>query len=128
MAIEFNITAADKFFMGEDKYVDFTVFAVDETTPYDVTALPLEWNMRKTDKAGDPALLIKAVGSGLAIVGVYNVNPVVNTQRVRLTFVPDDTRPLKGNFAYRHSLKRLDLSNNNILSYGSILFLQATEH
>lgn len=130
MAIEFNITAADKFFLGEDKIVDFTIFALDGATPFDVTGLSLEWNMRRTDKADDPALLTKVP----TIIGVFNVNPSLNTQRARVVFASDDTDPLvttlytlKAGFAYRHSLKRKDTGNENILSYGSITFLQATE-
>lgn len=133
MSIEFNVTAADKFFMGEDKTIDFTIFGPDGVTPLDVTGLPLEWNMRKTDKADDPAIMTKAIGSGLTIIGVYNATPATNTQRVRATFVPADTTPataplVKPNIAYRHSLKRKDAGSAGILSFGSITFLQATEH
>lgn len=133
MAIEFNVTAADKFFLGEDKVLEFTIFGPDNVTPLDVSGLVLEWNMRKTDKAADPAILTKGVGTGLTIVGVYNVVPATNTQRVRAAFASADTDPLvsaivlKANVAYRHSLKRKDSGNENILSYGSITFLQATE-
>jgi hypothetical protein len=129
VAREFNITATDKFFLGEDKVIDLTIFGQDDATPFDVTGLPLEWNMRKTDQAADPALLVKGVGTGLSIVGVYNAVPAVNTQRVRLTFAAADTATgLKANVAYRHSLKRLDVGNKGIFSYGSLTFLQATEH
>lgn len=129
MAIQRDITAADTFFLGEDKIIDFTVFGQDGVTPLDVTGLPLEWNMRKTDKAADPALLVKGVGTGLTIVGTYNVSPSLNTQRVRVTFVPADTNTvLRPNVAYRHSLKRKDVGSAGIFSYGDITFLQATEH
>lgn len=139
MAIEFNVTAADLFFLGEDKVLEFTIFGADNATPFDVTGLPLEWNLRKTDAAADPALITKAVGAGLTIVGVYNAVPAANTQRVHVTFASDDTDPLvtsvlvsnpyalKANVAYRHSLKRKDAGNEGIFSYGSFTFLQATE-
>lgn len=127
MAREFNITAADKFFLGEDKFVDFTIFDQDGVTPLDVTGATLEWSLRKTDKADDPALLLKVP----TVVGVFNLIPASNTQRVRLTFASSDTTyptsGLKANFAYRHSLKITDIGSENILSYGSMLFLQATE-
>lgn len=128
MAIQFDVTATDKFFMGEDKILEFTVFGSDGVTPLDVSGLSLEWNLRKTDKAADPALLTKGIGSGLTIIGVWNVSPVTNTQRVRVTFVPADTNGLKANIAYRHSLKRKDTNNASILSFGSFTLLQATEH
>lgn len=129
MAREFNITLADNFFLGEDKVIEFTIFGNDNATPLELGGIPLEWNMRKTDKADDPAILSSASGIELTLVGVYSSNPAINTQRVRLTFVPADTQTgIKPNLPYRHSLKRKDLGNNNILSFGSIMFRQATEH
>lgn len=138
MAIEFNVTAAHKFFLGEDKILELTIFGQDNVTPFDVSGLPLEWSLRKTDGASDPALITKGIGSGLTIIGAYNVDPLVNTQRVRVSFGSDDTDPLvtallatpyklKANVAYRHSLKRKDSGNEGIFTYGSFTFLQATE-
>jgi len=127
MAIEFNITAADKFFMGEDKIIDFAVFGNDNITPIDISGVAIEWKVRKTDKATDPALITKAIGNGLTIIGTFNPNPLTNTQRVRLIFVPADTSVLKP-LIYRHSLKRMDAGNAGILSYGNFTLLQATEH
>jgi hypothetical protein len=128
VAAEFNITAANQFFLGEDKNIDIAIFASDGVTPLDVSTFQLEWNMRKTDKAADPAILVRAAGSGLSIVGTFSSTPASNTQRVRLTFIPEDTASLKANFAYRHSLKRKDVGNASIFFSGSITFLQATEH
>lgn len=133
MAREFNITKEDDFFLGEDKVIEFTILGLDDVTPLDVASIPMEWNMRKTDKAADPAILSSAAGASplieLTVIGAYNSNPATNTQRVRLTFVPTDTQTgIKPDVAYRHSLKRKDTGNNNILSFGSITFRQATEH
>lgn len=134
MAIEFNITAADKFFLGEDKVIDITVLAADGVTPYNIVGLPLEWNLRKKDSASDPALITKVP----TVTGVFNANPAVNTQKAHIVIASDDTDPLvtvglatpyklKAGFAYRHSLKRKDAGNETIASYGSVTFLQATE-
>jgi hypothetical protein len=132
MAIEFNVTEAHEFFLGEDKFIDLAIFDEDEVTPLDVTGMSLEWNMRKKDNSPDPPLLVKQLSNGtLSIIGTYNINPAINTQRVRLKFVPADTwatpQVIKAHIAYRHSLKRLDSTMKNILSYGSITFMQATE-
>lgn len=128
MAMEFNITASNKFFKGEDKFVDFTIFSIDEVTPLDMSGIPLSWSLKKTDKAADPGIIDKNIGSGLTIIGIFSLIPASNTQRVRLTFVPADTAVVKAGVVYRHSLKRTDTPNNNILSYGSFVFLEATEH
>ena len=128
MALEFNVTAADKFFLGEDKIIDFTIFDAGGIVPLNVAGFSLEWSLKKTDKAGDPGILVKTVGSGLSIVGVWNAVPATNTQRVRLTFASIETDLLKAGVAYRHSLKRTDVGNEGILSFGSFTFLQATVH
>jgi hypothetical protein len=143
MAVEFNIAATHKFFLGEDKVIDLTIFGQDGVTPLDVLGLPLEWNLKKTDRANDPGILTKgitalAVSTGITIVGVFNVVPITNTQKVRITFQSADTDPdvtsvlatpytLKAAVAYRHSLKRKDVGNEGILTHGSFTFVQATE-
>jgi hypothetical protein len=140
MAIEFNVTASHKFFLGEDKVIDFVIFGPDGVTPLNVSGMPMQWSLRKTDNAGDPAIIVKNTGAatGVTIVGTYNAVPTVNTQRVRVTFASADTDPvitgglatpytLRAGVVYRHSLKRTDVGNEGILSYGSFTFLQATE-
>lgn len=138
MAIQFDITASNQFFLGEDKILELTIFGADGVTPFDVAGIPLEWNLKKTDKASDPGIITKGIGTGITIVGVYNAVPATNTQRVRITFASADTDPdvtsllatpyaLKAGVAYRHSLKRKDAGNEGILSFGSFTFLQATE-
>lgn len=137
MAAEFNITEADKFFLGEDKFIDFIVTGEDGL-PLDVTGLPLEWSLKKKDKDPDPPIIGKSIGSGITIVGVFNADPAINTQRVRVTLLDTDTDPfvtsglgtpytLKAKKEYRHSLKRTDAGFEAVLSYGGITFLQATE-
>lgn len=143
MAVEFNITATHKFYLGEDKVIDLTIFGQDGVTPLDVAGLPLEWNLKKRDKDLDPGIITKGitaggVSTGITIVGVYNVVPATNTQKVRLTFASAETDPdvtpllgtpytLKAAVAYRHSLKRKDAGNEGILTDGSFTFKQATE-
>lgn len=140
MARERNITAADKFFLGEDKYLDLTIYGTDDVTPLDVAGLPLEWSLKNHDKDPDPGILEKATsGGGITVIGVYNSNPATNTQKVRIAFISAETDPfvtgvlvsgaytLKAGKQYRHSLKRRDFGNEGVLTYGSWEFRQATE-
>jgi hypothetical protein len=148
MALEFNVTAAHRFFLGEDKQLDLQIF--DSTTteamvlagtgvPFNVAGLTLiEWSLKKKDKDPDPPIIGKSLGSGLSVIGVFAPTQAANTQRVRVTFPSDETDPfvtsllatpykLKAGVAYRHSLKRRDGGNENILTFGSFTFKQATE-
>ena len=140
MAREFNITEANRYFLGEDKHLDLQVFGEDDATPLDVTGLPLEWSLKKKDKDPDPPIIGKStsVGGGITVIGVYNAIPASNTQRVRIAIASDETDPfvtsllatpytLKAGVEYRHSLKRRDTGNELVLSFGGITFMQATE-
>src|SRR5215210_241825 len=126
MATEFNIGVANKWFLGEDKTLSFTIFAVDGITPIDFSAWTIEFVFRRTDKTTDLKMPIKTfVNGGLHITGVFNVDPAINTQRLIISFPSDDTTSLKAGYAYRYSIKRTDVNNEEILAYGSITFLQA---
>lgn len=139
MALTFNVTADDRFYLGEDKFLEFKVYEADGATPLDATGLALEWSLKKKAKDPDPPLIGKSVGSGITIVGVFNISPAQNTQRVRVTFASADTDPavtsvlpsnpytLKAGVAYAHSLKRWDTGNELVLSDGTFTFRQATE-
>lgn len=129
MAIEFNIGIEKKWFLGEDKILSFIVFSSDGIAPIDFSAWTIEFVVRKKDKSTDLIIPIKTfANSGLHIVGVFNVDPAVNTQRLIVSSPSDDTTLLKAGFPYRYSIKRTDTDNEEILVYGSITFLQATAH
>lgn len=143
MAVELNITATNKFFLGEDKVLDLTIFDQNGVTPLDVSGFALEWSLKKTDKAPDPGIITKGItalgaSTGITIVGIYSAVAASNTQKVRISFASADTDPdvtsvaatpytLKAAVAYRHSLKRKDSGNEGILTFGSFTFRQATE-
>lgn len=130
MANEVNITVADKFFLGEDKVLSFTV--TDRAgVPLDASTWTLEYVVRKNDKTTVEAIPTKTkLNGGILVVGTFNVNPAVNTQKVQIFFPSDDTTKLKPYTVqvYRHSLKRTDVGEEGILVYGSISFLQAPSH
>ena len=136
MAIEFNVTAADGWFLGEDKLLSIEIIGQDaagllpgETgyvrTPVDVTDWALEYIIRLKDKDPDPPLLRKETGEGIEIMGTFN--ETTNTQRVQITIDSPDTTDWKAK-TYRHSLKRTDLGDETILFWGGATLLQATAH
>lgn len=128
MAMEFNITSKDKWFLGEDKFIELPVFAQDGVTPLDVTGMAIQFVMRKTDRDKDPAIIQKTTAAGtITIVGVFNPLPNLNTQKLHIAFVSDDTTNLKP-LTYRYSIKRTDAGNEAIFSFGDLVLLQATAH
>lgn len=137
MAIQRNVTAADHVFLGEDKILRYKIWEDHEKTiPINVAAWELIWVLRKTDKAEDPALIVKANTDsppGIAVIGVFNADPLVNTQEVEVTLLDTDSYDPTVSPAvklkrakYRYSLKRMDDGAETILTFGDFQFLQAT--
>jgi uncharacterized protein (DUF1684 family) len=128
MAIEFNITASDKWFLGEDKILSIEVFETDGITPLDIFEwVGLEFVLRKIDRAPDEIIRKTRANGGIVVSGEF-VADETNTQRAVMTFGSDETTDLRAGFPYRYSIKRTDVGNESVLTYGSITFLQATAH
>src|SRR5687767_751722 len=119
MAIEFHVTSAHHVFLGEDKLLTLPVWADHaQTIPLDVTGFSLLWVLRKKDNSSDPPLIEKSNQTSppdIAITGVFNSDPDLNTQKVVITILDTDSYDptvspaiLLKKRKYRHSLKRMD--------------------
>lgn len=136
MATEYNFTAADEIFIGEDKVLRFPIYTDDAATAVvDVTGWALQWTQRKHD-AAVTALIEKSTETsppGITLEGVYNSDPAVNTQEVVIhleaadSYDPAASPPtaLKAG-TYRHGLRRTDSGFQTQLSYGDIPWLRST--
>lgn len=114
-----NITADDKFYVGEDKTLRFTIYTDDtETTCQDVTGFTISWKL--ASRPGATALLTK---SGV-VSGTFNASPSVNTQRVTVSVADTDTDGLTAT-TYYHELKRTDAGNEAVLAQGRLQLLPA---
>lgn len=140
MPIRADITAEDLVFFDTDRILEFTVYesgstddqiAAGTAVPQDVTGWALGWTMRK--KTDGPALISKTTTAGtVQIVGSYDADPNVNTQRVRVILKDTDTydpnvTPVVNIPAgtYQHGLKRLDAESEDVIAYGVFVLLQA---
>jgi hypothetical protein len=141
MAYQRDITAADEVYFDTDKLLRYTVYQGNPSTaditagavvPQDVSGWALAWTMRKKVNSPDPPLIHKEVGSGIAIVGIYNADPDLNTQRVEVTledtdtYDPDGSPPVEiraGKYAY--GLKRLDEGVETMLAEGYLQVIRA---
>lgn len=141
MAYRRDITADDKVFYDTDNILKFRVWSGDPTaaeiaantaTPQDVTGWTMSWTLRKKAKTADPPLIYKTTSSGIAITGVFNADPLVNTQRVEVTIEDTDTYDVSVSpnviikaGMYEHALKRTDTGSEGILTWGTFKLLQA---
>lgn len=133
MGIERNITESDRWFTGTDKILTFEILDSDPTAnpnaaPIDLTTWTLNWMVKRNPKTVDAsALLTKAAGSGLSLVGIFNSVRATNTQRVRVVVSDTDlqTAALKAVVEYRHELKRMDAGSEEVLVFGTMVLMQA---
>ncbi len=128
MAIEQDILAADLWFAGEDKVLEFEVLQADETTPEDVSAWTFAWAMRKKASDAGAPMLEQTTADGITVVGIYDATRELNTQRVRVALDADASRSLKAPYVYWHALKRTDAGNEAVLAFGQATLLAAATH
>lgn len=128
MAMKQDITAADLWFAGEDKQLEFEVLQSDGATPQDVTGWTFEWSVRRRSWDADPPTLQKtSAAGGITITGAFNAVRTSNTQRVVVTVADTDTENLDP-LDYAHALKRIDAGSETVLAYGDFTLLSAAAH
>lgn len=121
MAEEANI--ASDWFVGEDKIFAFTIYqksaaGVLSPSRQDITGWALRWDLRRSDSEGDPVVLTKATGSGIAITNGAQGEGTI-------TLVDTDTDSLSPR-VYRHALKRTDDGSETVLLFGNAVLKKAT--
>lgn len=142
MPYQRNITSADKIFYDTDQILRYTIYAPGATDaqiaagtaiPQDVTGWSMSWTLRRKTGSPDPPLILKTTsGGGITITGVFNSDPLLNTQRVDVLIEDKDTYDTSVNpivniepGMYQYALKRTDTANETILAWGSFELLQA---
>lgn len=130
MSLEANITRDDRWHIGEDKKLRFPIYAdADRAVCLDASGFALSWKL-KTALTSGTVLLTKTSGSGIAVTGVFNADPAVNTQVVEVTIDDVDTQPDSGSAlldatTYYQELKRTDAGLEQVLAQGRVTFLPA---
>jgi hypothetical protein len=99
MGVESPITRDHRLYRGTDRKLVFTVYATMPSQAsagviLDITGKEASWVL-VTAKSADPATLTKTSPSaGVAILGTFNADPAINTQRVEVTIAAADTAAL----------------------------------
>lgn len=121
-----NVTAADEFYLGEDKVLRVTVYTTAaKDACADVSGFALSWKLARAP--GQTAVLTKTSGGGgITISGAFNASPASNTQRINVALDDTDTDTLDATNWY-HELKRTDAGSEEIILQGRC-FLLAPVH
>lgn len=117
MAREQNIDASHHWFLGEDKFLDWTIFQADGVTPQNITGWALEWTLRRTIAEADPPVLTKSTASGITITGGAQ-------GQLRVTILDTDTNTLPAR-VYQYALKRTEDGSETVLAFGKADIRQA---
>jgi len=112
MAIRFNITKEDEFFIGEDRSIAINVKQSDESTAQTMTGWALAWELKPSP--GEAAGISKTTVSGIAIG-----NGSGTDDRATITIADDDTEALEPG-VYYHQLRRTDAGSEQLLSFGDV--------
>jgi hypothetical protein len=122
MAIEQAIGGDNTLFVGEDK--EFELEVIDQfNVPKDITTWEILFDVRKLDTS-TTAIVSKTA----TIIGAYNADRTLNSQRAFVILSDDDMNLFKGfpAFTYRYSWKRMTTSNETVLAFGDFLPQKAT--
>lgn len=132
-AVTYTIGGNGTLFVGEDKTFRIEVLTIEfdengvpiapssSSVPVDISGWDIRFDVRKTDKAPDPAIFSKTA----AITGVYNASRALNTQRAVVSLTDTELNTVTAR-TYRHSWKRMDDGVETVLSRGDFVVEKAT--
>lgn len=126
MAFTHNISEADPLIIGEAKVLVFTIYT-DATTDadiingrgtiQDVSGYTFRWRLR-TRGTSPSNVIEKSTASGISIIGVFNSDPDLNTQKVHVNLDASDWTSVV-EAKHDHGLWRTDAGNEIALTGGS---------
>jgi len=120
MASEFNIAAADGWFVGEDKTLQVYVKQSDRVSAQAMTGWALTYELM-TERGASSAEFSKTVGSGIVIS-----NGVGTDDLATITVADTDTEALattgwvNGKKTFYHRLRRTDEGSETMLMSGTV--------
>jgi hypothetical protein len=120
MAKNVTIGGNGDLFVGEDKGIRLEVLD-PEGYPVDLTGWTINFVVRLTDAADDPALLTKTA----TIAGTFDADRDINTQYAGIILSDDETNTFSAQ-TYRHSWKRMNGGYETLLAYGNFILELAT--
>lgn len=119
MAIEHNVTLADKVFVGEDKVINFVIVGVDGVTPENISGWGLRWDLKSKASPSAEVLITKQTGGqGAANI---TITDAANGQG-KFLLTSAETDPMKPLVDLFHSMSRTDQSAETVCFWGKWMF------
>jgi|SRR5580765_813580 len=121
MATTVTIGGSGTLFVGEDKQFQLGPITDEVGAQVDISTWVIVFDVRKKDNSADPAIFSKTA----AVTGVFNSNPLNNTQRAIVVLTDTEMNTVKAG-TYRHSWKRMDDGSETVLCRGPFTPEKAT--
>lgn len=121
MAIKGNAGGDGSILVGEDKILELSV-TDDDGAAVDMTGWTVQFVMQRRLGESPSTLSLAAT-----IVGTYNADPNLNTQRARVTLTDTDHTDALSAVAYSYSWKRVDPGLETVLRFGTMTWQQTTQ-
>lgn len=129
MAVRHNITKEDEWFTNTDRNLDFEVLDADPqenalAAPIDIASggYTMSWTLSEDETVA----AVKHINAhAVTIVGVYNANRALNTQRARVTILASETASIEGNRIRYHELRRTNAGAKAVLCFGDAYLWQS---
>ncbi len=110
-------------FLGEDK-----AFVLSVTNragiPVDVSTWTIKMLVKLRDSDADASAVLDMTG---AVSGVFNADPLVNSQIVTFVALDTETELLNSTKTYSYSCKRKDDGSETILAYGPFVIERTSQ-
>lgn len=119
MALPVTIGGSGTLFVGEDKTFKLKLLDVSGV-PVNMNGWSVLFDVRKVDTS-TTAIFSKTA----TIIGVYNADDTINTQRAQVILTDDEMNTVKAS-GYRHSWKRMDDGSETVLAWGPFTPQKAT--
>lgn len=111
--------------VGENRQYTYTIKNGAQTAVVDITGWTLSWMVKKrvTDTDANAILTKTTTAGGIAISGIFNADPLLNTQKATVSIADTDTNG-KTPGEYAVELKRMDVGAKTPLAEGRLRLLK----
>lgn len=125
MAYKFDIRESDRWFTNTDYTIKYRIYAEDGVTPENAAGYAFSWMLKRRPRDPDASALLTKTTPTITIIGVFDSDPAVNTQRVTVFVPASDTDGDFKSGVYFHELKRTDTGIETVYSQGSAKILDS---
>lgn len=115
-----------QFFQSDDVLLQFAILNASQTQAVDVSTWVMSFMLKRSLKDLDAVKLLEktTASSAIFLVGTFDPDPTVNTQRVRVKIDAVDLAVIDPGVC-KYELKRMDVGFEAVLAYGNSTLIRS---